>query len=223
MQLQCPQCERTGEIPDRFGLTPHRVRCRTCGMRFWTAPLPDKAQIDHFASPMEEPPDSRVARDRAPLAATPILAGHDDDEGPTFGALGPEDSHYELTVSNDDENDDDSQVELPALTSDDAPSSDEIDVFTEDPPSAEILIGDPRHPYVADLQARYRFVATVSAGALSLAIVGFMTRRGILSAQTVSSSIAMTKKPLHLLPGELAKDLRRPRSRSNLDSQIASE
>jgi hypothetical protein len=210
-------------------------------MRFWTAPLPDKAQIDHFASPMEEPPDSRVARDRAPLAATPILAGHDDDEGPTFGALGPEDSHYELTVSNDDESDDDSQVELPALTSDDAPSSDEIDVFTEDPPSAEILIGDPRHPYVADLQARYRFVATVSAGALSLAIVGFMTRRGILSAQTVSSSItafiagciglggvvlllfAMTKKPLHLLPVELAKDLRRPRSRSNLDSQIASE
>ena len=190
---------------------------------------------------MEEPPDSRLARDRAPLAATPILAGHDDDEGPTFGALGPEDSHYELTVSNDDESDDDSQVELPALTSDDAPSSDEIDVFTEDPPSAEILIGDPRHPYVADLQARYRFVATVSAGALSLAIVGFMTRRGILSAQTVSSSItafiagciglggvvlllfAMTKKPLHLLPVELAKDLRRPRSRSNLDSQIASE
>jgi hypothetical protein len=240
MLIQCPRCYRTGNIPDRFGLAPHRVRCRTCEMRFWTVPLPGEEGIDRRPLPMEETRETLVVRDLAPLPSRPANASLDDDEDFTFHALGPGDSHYELTISNDDEHDD-SQVEPIAFTSDDAPSSDEIAVFAEGSPSEELLIGERPHSRPTDPGGRHRVAGTVIAGALSLAILGFFVRQGILSAQTVSSSVtaliaggiglggvllllfAMSRSPLHLLPAELAKALRRHRRRSDLDGQVASE
>ncbi len=141
---------------------------------------------------------------------------------------------------NDDENED-SQVELPAFTSDDAPSSDEIAVFADDPPSAETWVGEPRHSNAIDPWVRFRFAVTLSAAALSLVTLGYLVSQGILNAQTVSAAtttriagciglgslllllLAMTRSPLHLLMGELAKNLRRPSARSDMDGQIASE
>jgi hypothetical protein len=239
--IQCPQCNRTGDIADRFGLARHKVRCRACDARFWTVPLSAKEGIDRLGTPIGESSETWGVGKRAPFPyMAPVSASLDDDEESTFDSLDPGDSHYELTVASDDENDD-SQGEVPAYTSGDAPSSDEIAVFADDPPSAGNLITDPRYSNPIDPWGRYRIAGTVIAGALSLAILGFFVSQGILNAQKVSSSItafiagciglggllllllSLPRSPLHSLLGELAKVLRRTSRRSDIDSQIASE
>jgi hypothetical protein len=240
MLIQCPGCDRRGNIPDRFGLAPHKVRCRTCDARFWTVPPSAKEEISRRAMPIGESPNTRVAGDLAPFPYLPVSVGLDDDDDSTLDALGPGDSHYELTVTYDDESDD-SQIEIRAFASGEAPSSDEIAVLAEDPSSAEILIADPRHFNLVDPGSRYRFAIMLTMGLLTLAMLGFLVRYRILSAQPVRSSItalfagciglggvlvvlfSMNRSPRLFFLGELAKNLRRSSPRSKIDSQVASE
>jgi hypothetical protein len=240
MLIQCPGCDRRGEIPDRFGLAPHKVRCRTCDARFWTVPRSPKEGIGRVATRIGESRDTKVAGDVAPLPYLPVSVGLDDDDDSSHGALGPGDSHYELTATHDDESDD-SQVEIRAFASGDAPSSDEIPVLAEDPSSAEILIADPRHSNLVDPGGRFRFAIMLTVGLLSLVILGFLVRHEILSAQPVRSAItaliagciglcgvlvvllSLNRSPRHFVLGELAKNLRRSSTRSKIDSQVASE
>ena len=234
MLIQCPNCKRTADIPDRYRSAPHNLRCRACDTRFLTTPVPGKEETERPAMPVKKSSETRIASGRAPAADLAVSTTLDDDDS-ALDALGPEDSHYELTGINDDENDD-SQVELPAFASDDAPSSDEIAVLSEDAPSEEIVIAHPRHFNLIDSLGRYRFAFSLTVGVLSLTSLGFFVREGILNAQTIQSSIAallagcvglcglllllfsMTRSPPHVLVGELAKYLRRPSPRTDMDS-----
>jgi hypothetical protein len=240
MLIQCPQCERVGEIPDRFGLTSHRIRCRACQARFWTVAPGAKEVIDRHATPFERSPDTRIASPHTAFPFVPVSASLDHDDDSTLDGLDPDDSHYELTVRNEEEIDD-SQVDIPAFMSGDDPSSDEIAVLVEDPPTAASFIAEPRHSQLNVPRGRFRFAGPVAVGALSLTILAFLVRQGILDSQTVNSSItaliagciglggvlllllSMSRTPLHQHLGELAKILRRPRPRRELDRPVASD
>jgi hypothetical protein len=188
MLIRCPKCNRTGNIPDRFGLAPHKIRCRACEMRFLTIPLRTKDGIDRPDLPIEEFPATRILSALAPPSTLPVVVDPDDDDDSTLDTLGPGDSHYELTVVCDDE-DDDSQDELSAYTSGEWSSSDEIAALAENLPSDEILIADPRYSNLDDPGGLYRLAVVLTVGALTLAIVGFFARRGVLSIPTIGTSI----------------------------------
>jgi hypothetical protein len=188
MLIRCPQCDRAGEIPDRFGLAAHKIRCRVCEARFLTTTRPAIKEIDRPSVPIERSSNPRIVGNLAPIPELPVSVSPDDDDDSTLDTLDLNDSHYELTVVNDEEIDD-SQVELPAFTSEDVPSSDEIAVLTDDPPSEETLIGDPRHANLTDPRRRYRFAATLTAGVLLLAILAYFMHQGIFNGQPVSSAI----------------------------------
>ena len=99
------------------------------------------------------------------------------------------------------------------------------------------MIAHPHHFNLIDSLGRYRFAFSLTVGVLSLASIGFVIHR-VLNAQTVPSSIAsliasciglggllllvfsITQVSPHLLLGELAKNIRHPNPRSDLDSQI---
>ena len=109
MLIQCPKCNRSGEIPDRFELGRHRVRCRICEMRFWIIPLTAKDKIDRLAEPIEESPTPPGARRGDPLPYRGVSASFDDgDDDSTLDALCPWRFSLQLTVMIGDH--DDSQV-----------------------------------------------------------------------------------------------------------------
>jgi hypothetical protein len=157
-------------------------------MRFLTIPLRPKVGIGRPELPIEDFPATRILRDLAPLPTLPVVVDIDDDDDSTLDALGPGDSHYELTVVCDDK-DDDSQVELSAFTSGEFASSDEIAALAENLSSDEIQTADPRYSNRDDPGGWYRLAAVLTVGALTLAIVGFLARRGILSIPTIGTAI----------------------------------
>ena len=157
-------------------------------MRFLTIPLRTKDGIDRPDLSIKQFPATRILSDLAPLPTLPVVVDPDDDDDSTLDALGPGDSHYELTVVCDDM-DDDSQVELSAFTSGECSSSDEMAALAENLPSDEILIADPRYSNLDDPRGWYRLAVVLTVGAFTLAIVGFLAHRGILSIPTIGTSI----------------------------------
>jgi hypothetical protein len=157
-------------------------------MRFLTIPLRTKDGIDRPDLRIEEFPATRILSALAPLPTLPVVVDLDDDDDSTLDALGPGDSQYELTVVCDDK-DDDSQVELSAFTSGECSSSDEIAALAENLSSDEIHTADPRYSHLDDSGGWYRLAVVLTVGVLSLAIVGFFARRGILSIPTIGTSI----------------------------------
>jgi hypothetical protein len=157
-------------------------------MRFLTIPLRTQDGIDRPDLPIKEFPATRILSALAPLPTLPVVVDLDDDDDSTLDALGPGDSQYELTVMCDDK-DDDSQVELSAYTSGELESSDEIAALAENLSGDEIHTADPRYSHLDDSGGRYRLAVVLTVGVLSLAIVGFFARRGILSIPTIGTSI----------------------------------
>ena len=39
MVIRCPQCDRTGTVPDHYCLTAKMVRCRLCRKKFLAVPV----------------------------------------------------------------------------------------------------------------------------------------------------------------------------------------
>ena len=157
-------------------------------MRFLTIPLRTKDGIDRPDLSIKEFPATRIHSDLAPRPTLPVVVDLDDDDDSTLDALGPGDSQYELTVVFDDK-DDDSQVDLSAFTSGEFASSDEIAALAENLSSDEIHTAVPRYSNRDDPGGWYRLAVVLTVGVLTLAIVGFFARRGILSIPTFSTSI----------------------------------
>jgi hypothetical protein len=189
MLIQCPKCKRKGDIPDRFGLTPHSVRCRTCQAQFTTVPLTAREHSDRLTAPLNQAPDAQIVANHARPHLTSIRAdGERDDVESLPDARGPGDSHYEWPVISDVEQDD-SQVELPAFTASDEPSSDDLPAFAPDPPSEEVLDAEPARLAATRRSAWYRVTPATLIRLTSLAILGFFVLHGVLNARTVGTAI----------------------------------
>jgi hypothetical protein len=238
MLIQCPKCERKGNIPDRFGLTPHSIRCRTCQTQFTTVPLTPHEDSDRLTAPLNQAPDTHVVVNRARSHLPSFRTdGERDDVESLPVARGPGDSHYEWPVINDLEQDD-SHVELPAFTASDEPSSDDLPAFEPDFPSEEILVAE-RARLVTSPWARYGVTPATLIRLASLAILGFFVLHGVLNAQTVGFAImAFVAGCLGLggllvlsrvqgtqpkLLSEFSANVRRSGPRSDLDRPIPSD
>src|SRR5262245_37713257 len=100
MMIECPNCGRTGHLPNRLGAGTNTLRCRRCQSRFVVnAPLRDGAPT--LSAPVEPTPSLRGPGPMAPLPAVEFFAGFDEDD-PSWNEPGPGDSHYELTVPFED-------------------------------------------------------------------------------------------------------------------------
>src|SRR6202789_2795016 len=107
MLIQCPICERKGNIPDRFGLTPHSIRCRTCQTQFTTVPLTAQGHNDRLTAPLNQAPGTQtVANHVRPHLPSFRIDGERDDVESLPEARGPGDSHYEWPVISELESDD---------------------------------------------------------------------------------------------------------------------
>jgi zinc-ribbon domain len=238
MLIQCPKCKRKGDIPDRFGLAAHSVRCRTCQTQFTTVPRTVREPSDRLTTPLNQAPETQIAISHARPHLPPLRA-HDErnDIESLPEARGPGDSHYEWPVISDLE-EDDSQVELPAFTASDEPSSDDLPAFEPDSPSEEVLVAEPAG-LVSSPWARYRVTPATLIRLTSLAILGFFVLHGVLNAQTVGFAImALVAGCLGLggllllskaqgaqpkLLNEFSATVRRSGPRSDLDRPITSD
>jgi zinc-ribbon domain len=238
MLIQCPKCKRKGDIPDRFGLAAHSVRCRTCQTQFTTVPLTAREHSDLLTSPLNEAPDTQIAANHArPHLPSFRIDGERNDIDSLPAARGPGDSHYEWPVISDMEQDD-SQVELPAFTASDEPSSDDLPAFEPDSPSEEVLVAKPAR-LVSSPWARYRVTPATLIRLTSLAILGFFVLHGVLNARSFGTAImAFVAGCLGLggvlllskaqgaqpkLLSEFSANVRRSRPRSDLDRPIPSD
>ncbi len=239
MLIQCPKCERKGDIPDRFGLTPHSVRCRTCRTQFTTVPLTDNKKGNRLSTPLDETPDAEIlvnlSRPRSPLFRADVDV---NEIGPLLDVRGPGDSHYEWPVIREVDIDD-SQVEIPAFSADDPESSDELPTLAPDPPSEEILVAESSQFASASLFARYRIAIATLIRLVSLAILGFFVFQVVSNAQTVGTSImalvvgclalasllllSMTLGPHPRLVSAFTHSVHHAGSRSDLDRPIPSD
>jgi hypothetical protein len=239
MLIQCPKCERKGDIPDRFGLSPHSVRCRRCKTQFMTVPFAAGEHGDLVTTASDEAPDAQIVVDLSGRISPSVGAIGDGKQfGPLPDARGPGDSHYEWPVINDVDIDD-SQVDLPAFSADDDWSSDEMAVLESDASSDEIPVAEPAPLAATGPGARFRFVAAILIRVLSLAIFGFFVLQGVLNAQTVGLSIAalvagclgiggllllsMARDPHPRLLNDFTGSVRRAGPHADIDRPIASD
>ena len=181
MLIQCPKCQRKGDIPDRFGLTPHSVRCRTCQTKFMTVPLGLPHSGDRPTMPLlvNSTEEHSLCRHVSPPSFGDFPAG---EVVSTTDEHGPGDSHYEWPVI-DDTDADESQVELRTFAAEDHESSDEIPVISPESPSGEIVIGEPTSHRSAAISARYRFAAAIVIRVLLLSILGYFILQAVLNAR----------------------------------------
>lgn len=234
MLIQCPKCQRRGDIPDRFGLTPHSVRCRTCRTQFMTVPLSAPEAGDHptmlnSVNSTDERAFVDISRQRS------FRDGPAVEIASAVDARGPGDSHYEWPAV-DGVDVDDSQVEVPAFAAEVDESSDDIPVLAAESPSGEIVIGEPTSHGSAAIWARSPFAPAVLIRSLSLAILGFFVLQAVLNAGTVSAAVlafiagavglasllllSREHRPDPRLLGEFTKNLTQAGSRTDLDRSI---
>jgi hypothetical protein len=191
MLIECPNCHRKGNIPDRFGLSPHFIRCRTCLTRFTTVPITVHQETNRLLAPQEELPDDQIVVDLRQPDTSGLSDGTDtDDLEAIAGPRGPGDSHYEWPGISDPDLDD-SQVELPAFTDGDDSSSGETPAFAADSSSVEISVINPGHDALTGSRAGYRLAAALLIRTVSLAIFGFFVFEAGRNAHTVGGASAM--------------------------------
>jgi hypothetical protein len=188
MLIQCPKCERKGQIPDRFGLTPHSVRCRACQAQFKTVPLTAREHGDRLTAPPNQGTGAQTVV-KLPRPHPPSVRIDDDDNIESLpDARGPGDSHYEWPVITEAEIDD-SQVELPAFSAGDDPSGDEMPAFTPEAPSEEFSAAEPARSGAASRLAWYRVTPANLIRLATLAILGFFVLQGVWNARTIGAAV----------------------------------
>ena len=191
MLIECPNCHRKGDIPDRFGLSPHFVRCRNCLTRFTTVPLTVHKEAHRPLARRDDVTDMQTDVDlRRPHSSSLIAGADSDDVEAMAGPRGPGDSHYEWPGISDPDLDD-SQVELPAFTDGDDSSSAETPAFAADSASVEISVINPGHDALNGSRAGYRLAAALLIRAVSLAIFGFFVFEAGRNAHTVGGASVM--------------------------------
>jgi hypothetical protein len=188
MILRCPSCGRDGNLPDHVGPGSHFVRCRRCGTRFSTvdvrAPGPPLRGSDRL--PERSAPSSHV-RDLALAALDGFTSGSDDDI-PALSAPTPFDSQYEMTaVLGGDP--DDSQTELPAFAGGSDESGESQAPRPFEAPTSEYLFPVPWYFNFIDSWGRLLFYAATGFAVASLAVLGFLLVRALVSGDFMSSSV----------------------------------
>jgi hypothetical protein len=187
MILRCPSCGREGKVPDRWGDTSHRLRCRPCGARFSTGPALGSHDL-HATGPVGFGASGSQVLERLNVSAEEFFAGS-EHEMPAFSAS-PYDSQYDMpAVVGDDP--DDSQVELPAFTTEEeeAESGEVEAVQPFEADSSEFYVTVPWYYKFIESWGRVHFYVVVGFAASALALLGFLLTRELIAGQVLSSSL----------------------------------
>ena len=210
MILRCPSCGREGNVPDRLGLSSHRMRCRRCGARFLMDPgrvsddddfspppialgvpaprVPQQPAMvdDDFLTALGGP--AALVRQQPAMADEGFSAGSDPDI-PEYSSS-PYDSQPSAAALLGGEPDD-SQVELPAFTDADDDTSGELEAAQPfEAESAEFLVAVPWYYKFIESWGRVHFYAVVAFTAASLLLLGFLLWRGLVVGEILSSATA---------------------------------
>jgi hypothetical protein len=194
MILHCPNCERAGNLPDQLADRARRLRCRGCNERFWALPLrPGDGPLGAVEAFARSP-------ELRPAAAVPQVLQHeffssDDEDGlsPARDLVlrGPEDSHYELSaVFDEDANDgDESQVDLPAFSTESVVPDDVDATASLAPAGADISVVLPWYYIYIQSWARFHFLAALGFTATSLLLLGYLLVRSLAGGPIIHPSI----------------------------------
>jgi hypothetical protein len=167
-----------------------------------------------------------------------FVASLDEDNDPPSTEADIGDSNYEVTVLLDDDLDD-SQFELPAITQTNPSRSETWSVPASVASATEPFPPDPRYYDLIDSWSRICFLGALGLGALSLVVIGVVLARILLGGQAIDPSttililgfvgtiafllISFTMTALNLLLVDLARNTRRLRIHADRDARIASE
>jgi hypothetical protein len=206
--------------------------------RFAIVPLPAIERLPSISPPFEAAHAARILGSRARLGSESSLASLDLEEDSSPSALGPGDSHYELSLAIGDHNED-SHSELPGVTPLDSARNEPLPAADDEPPCLKVVVSNRWYSHFVDRAGPYYFLVAVGFGALSLAVLCFLLVSAINNGQTVSRSItalivgcvglvaflllSLTATALHLLLVDLLRIVRRLRSHSDQSNGIASE
>jgi hypothetical protein len=191
MIIRCPSCGREGNAPESRGRASQTVRCRPCGTRF---------VIDRTGGTETKDPDladlavagaiARLVHERARVTA----ADNGDDDDPL------DDASFSLRLQSDWQgvssavlggDPDDSQVELPAFTSESPPDpSGEIEsapAFESE--SSEIALPIPWYYKFIESWGRVHFYVVLGFATSSLAVLGFLLISALVAGHALSPSI----------------------------------
>jgi len=138
----------------------------------------------------------------------------------------------------DDENGD-SNVELPAFTANTASADLAHPSGTFEPASADVLPAIPWYDSFIDFWSRFHFFVALGFGTSSLAVLGFFLVRALVGGQVINASItalilgcvgtvaflmlSVSATALILLLVDLGRNVRRLIVSSNRDARIVSE
>jgi hypothetical protein len=185
MIIRCPGCGREGNVPDRIGLSYHKLRCRPCGTRFSVGPGPPPRSARHSKTSLSVRDSALESLDGASAQANGFSAGSDDDL-PALSSRLAGDSQYEMGAIFGD-GIDDSQVELPAF------SPGQADEVTDPVPPfetelSEFLLTAPWYYRFIESWGRLHFYIALGFTASSLSLLGFLLLRALVAGHLVSSS-----------------------------------
>jgi hypothetical protein len=238
MTIQCPHCNRPGQLPDDLLSASRRVRCRKCNASFVTVPTPARTAPAAALAPTEISRNTEVLSRSGRFYSMSAFPEFDDESGESATiVLGPGDSHYELPVTGSGEAE--SEDDRPAL---------ELDRAFRHPVDSDAIFaaaasgGLLAHPwYYRFLHScgRIPFLLALGIGIGSLAGLGFFLVRALIIGQTASSSItalvlacvsltafillSVTATALYLLLLDLARNARAVSIRPDLSTTVADD
>jgi zinc-ribbon domain len=245
MRLRCPHCGKPGNLPDQLRTGTYKVRCRRCEARFAAvsfAPVEALAPTEDL--PVVVPPRRQnTAREFGRFSDEDLFDGS-DEFGSSEIALGPGDSQYELSAIVDGVADDESHDDLPAIepprlepkqlqpmtvenvtrletrggTKQLRPAGDGSALASKPAPDFD------RNGRFAGIWSRYQLLATLTFGAVAIAILGFLLLKSSVAGQSLPAAtsalivgllgtigfvlLSLTALVQSALLAELARDVR---------------
>ena len=193
MILRCPSCGRDGNLPDRLcrPFCLFRVRCEgACGKAVFppVAPRGNRELRVNWNKTTEDAALDAYVRDAASSSPAEFSAGSDVDIA-AFAPPTSYDSQYEMTAVLGGDPDDIADGAYPLLRDDGTGSAEIESVRSFDTGSAEIMIPVPWYFNVIASWGRLHFYLATGFGAASLAVLGFLLVRALVSGAILSSSV----------------------------------